>query len=121
MSIGIAPTRQTPSTWAPPARAVGIGELSRAFTALIEVLACTDLDDRRRREVAPLLSAAAAELRRGLGYSPIPVSTTSPPVVREADLASAARLLLDDDRPVVDASAADRALEHARTITMAFR
>ena len=94
-----ADTGPTP-TVLPSLRAV------RAATdTLMRLLATTDLADPRRESAGPLVSAAAESLRQALGSPSQVTSVSAPAVVREADLATAARRLLADDAELVDPAA----------------
>jgi hypothetical protein len=89
-------------TAAPPSLAV----ITEAADGLLDALTAAGLDDPRWESVGPLVSAAALLLREAIGAPVAGSSAGAPPIVRECDVATAARCLLGREVCVQNASAA---------------
>lgn len=89
-------------TAAPPSLAV----VTEAAHGFLDALTLCGLDDSRWGTVGRLVSPAALRLREAIGAPLAGSSAAAPPIVRERDLATAARYLLRPETNVQDAHAA---------------
>lgn len=89
--------RTAPRTARPGTRteaALTTGDLAAATRSVAAAIASVPPHDRRWDLLGPLVSALADELRRALGETVSHTATAVPSVVRQRDLAVAARALL---------------------------
>ncbi len=90
----------------------------RAAQSLLEAMTEAGLDNPRWGSAGPCVSAAAHRLRTAFGVVARGTCASTPPVVREADFAAAARLLLRDT-DLVDQGAAQEFVALARDAVLA--
>jgi len=91
-----------------------------ATNRLLTAISTVDPDDHRWDAVGPLVSTAAARLRKAIGRPVVDECVGAPSIVRERDLSTAAHGLLARDVRVVNDHAVRQFLQLARDATVAF-
>lgn len=99
-------TRPVTGVGAPPITYPGPRGVSTAAGVLLDAMTAAGLDDPRWETAGPLVSAAALRLRQALGVPVLGTCVGTAPVVREHDLATAARGLLAREVHLADVAAA---------------
>ncbi len=114
-------SRQSTSITLPDVPEVNdVRAVNAAARAVMDAITTASPEDSRWKTGGPLVSAAALRLREAIGAPVIGTSIDAPPIVRECDLATAARGLLARDAHIEDGVAASDFLRLAFKATVAF-
>lgn len=113
------PTTTATTTAPTTATAVSLAQIDGATHALLAAVTEAGPESPGWQAAGPLVSAAARCLRIALGTPVLEPEVDLPPIVREADLGTAARPLLRTGTRVVEQGAAATYLRVAAAATLA--